>query len=201
MEKGDTWDYSYLFEWTSPLQRIIIDYGTAPEWYLVGRIYHADYSLTPQSQLDLLAKMIGCPRPETYTFPSLSELISSIGQWTDREGICLYSNNDQTIHKCKSEIYLAKHRFKSEATLENTLELYFSMDKPSYQEFERKLVETFDYECFTMVRGYASNICDAAKQVQQITEGIDKFVNGTLRLLPSRKAQAEKVLASYGTTN
>lgn len=201
MEQGDTWNYSYLFEWTSPLQRIVIDYGITPEWHLVGRIHHTDYSLTPQAQLDSLAKQIGCPRPETYAFPSLKELIASIGQWTDREGVCLYSNGDQTIHKCKSEIYLAKHRFKSEATLENTLELYFSMGKPSYQEFERQLVATFDYECFTMVRGYASNICDAAKQVQQIVDGIDEFVNETLRPLPTRRAQAEKVLASYGQTN
>ena len=201
MEKGDTWDYSYLFEWTSPLQRIVIDYGITPEWHLVGRIYHADYSLASQSQLDLLAKMIGCPRPQTYTFPSLNELIASIGQWTDREGICLYSNNDQTIHKCKSEIYLAKHRFKSEATLENTLELYFSMGKPSYQEFERQLVATFDYECFTMVRGYASDICDAHKGVQQIVVGMQKYVDETLKPLPTRRDQAIKVLAAYGQTN
>jgi hypothetical protein len=93
------------------------------------------------------------------------------------------------------------HRFKENATLENTLELFFEYGQPSYQEFERQLVETFDYECFTMVRGYASNICDAAKQVQQIVGGIDEFVNKTLRPLPTRRAQAEKVLASYGQTN
>jgi hypothetical protein len=93
------------------------------------------------------------------------------------------------------------HRFKGNATLENTLELFFEYGQPSYQEFERQLVATFDYECFTMVRGYASNICDAAKQVHQIIDGIDAFVDGTLRPLPTRRAQAEKVLASYSTTN
>ena len=85
--------------------------------------------------------------------------------------------------------------------MENTLELYFQMGKPSYNEFSTQLQTAFDYECFEMVRGYVSQICDAYKQVQQIVGGFEAFVNGTLKPLPNRKAQAEKVLASYAVTN
>jgi len=43
---------SFLFEWVSPRNRIVIDYGSEPEWYLVGKIDHNDYSLFTQNLLD-----------------------------------------------------------------------------------------------------------------------------------------------------
>lgn len=113
----------------------------------------------------------------------------------------MYSKNSQEIHKIKAESYLKLHRFKENATLENTLELFFSYGRPSYQEFERQLQLQFDYECWNMVRGFASNICDAATEVHKILEGFDEFVKKTLKPLSTRREQAQKVLESYGTTN
>lgn len=197
----DTWNVSLLFEWVSPNQRIVLNYGDSPEWYMVGIVNHENYSLDSQKDLDMWATNHGFKRPVTYTFPTIEDLISNIEGWKGKEGVCVYSKNGQSIHKIKSLEYLTKHRFKSEATLENTLELYFSMGKPEYQEFEKKLIETFDYECFEMVRGFISTICDASKQVQNIVDGINVFVNNTLLHLPSRKEQAVKVISSYGNTN
>lgn len=196
-----TWEVSYLFEWVSPQNKIILNYGDEPEWYLVGIVSHKEYSLDPQWNLDLLAKQIGCPRPPSYSFPSIEDLMKNVEQWKGKEGVVVYSKNDQVLHKIKAFSYLAKHRFKSEATLENTLDLYFQMGKPSYSDFSIQLQTTFDYECFEMVRGYVSQICDAYKQVQQIVNGFEAFVNNTLKPLSNRKAQAEKVLASYAATN
>lgn len=198
---GDTWDFSLLFEWVSPIQRIILSYGDQPEWYLVGYVDHEDYQLLRQSAINELANDMGWKRPPSYTFPSIEDLMSNVEQWKGKEGVVVYSNHDQTLHKLKALEYLTKHRFKSEATLENTLDLYFSMGKPSYQEFEKKLIEAFDYECFEMVRGFISTICDAHKNVQQIVDGFDYFIENTLKPLPTRKDQAQRVLASYGTTN
>lgn len=197
----DTWNVSVLFEWVSPANRIILNYGDQPEWYLVGMINHSDYSLHTQKDLDMWAKNKGFPRPTTYTFPSIDDLMKNVEAWKGKEGVVIYSNKDQTLHKVKCFEYLKKHRFKSEATLENTLELYFQMGKPSYNDFSIQLQTTFDYECFEMVRGYVSQICDAYKQVQQIVGGFENFVNSALKPLPNRKAQAEKVLASYAVTN
>lgn len=199
--RNGTWDFSFLFEWVSPVNRIILNYGDQPEWYFVGVVWHKDYSLQLQDKLDDVAHAYGIKRPVTYTFPSVEDLIKNVEQWRGKEGVVIYSHNGQTLHKIKGFEYLKKHRFKSEATLENTLELYFQMGKPSYNDFSTQLQTTFDYECFEMVRGYVSQICDAYKQVQQIVSGFETFVNGTLKLLPNRKAQAEKVLASYAVTN
>jgi hypothetical protein len=115
--------------------------------------------------------------------------------------VVVYSKNDQMLHKVKAMDYLIKHRFKSEATLENTLDLYFNYDKPSYQEFASKLTETFDYECFEMVRGYASQVCDASKEVNKIVDGFKSFIDNQLKSLSTRKEQAQKVISSYSESN
>ena len=198
LENHSDFNWSYLFEWVSPTQRIILNYGDRPDWYLVGAVHHNNYRLLSQHGLDILADSLHFKRPQHYEFPSISSMISAVEEWKDREGVCVYSNGGQSIHKIKSFSYLAKHRFKSEATLENTLELYFSMGKPTYLEFERRLIEMFDYECFSMVRGYASSICDASKEVSQIILGIKTFVE-PLKLLP-RKDAAKSILSSYGNS-
>ena len=198
---GETWEFSILFEWVSPINKIVLNYGDEPDWYLVGMICHDDYELYSQSDLDDFAKRHNLKRPATYTFTDVNDLLQNVDQWKGKEGVCVYSKNDQSIHKVKSADYLIKHRFKSEATLENTLDLYFSYGKPLYQEFESKLTETFDYECFEMVRGYASQICDASKEVNKIVDGFKSFIDNQLKVLSTRKEQAQKVISSYSESN
>ena len=200
-DNNDTWGYSVIWEWLSPVNKIVLSYGDEPIWKLIGFIDHTDYSLATQDMLDLMAVKYGFLRPETYTFSDISDMLQIVDKWQDREGVCLYSKNGQTIHKIKAANYLIKHRFKSEATLENTLDLYFSYGKPSYQEFESKLTETFDYECFEMVRGYASQICDASKEVNKIVDGFKSFIDNQLKVLSTRKEQAQKVISSYSESN
>ena len=197
----DTWNVSILFEWVSPINKIVLNYGDEPDWYVVGLVHHSDYSLYSQKDLDMWAKNKGFKRPATYTFTDVNDLLQNVDQWKGKEGVCVYSKNDQSIHKVKSADYLIKHRFKSEATLENTLDLYFSYGKPLYQEFESKLTETFDYECFEMVRGYASQICDASKEVNKIVDGFKSFIDNQLKVLSTRKEQAQKVISSYSESN
>jgi len=200
-DNNDTWGYSVLFEWLSPVNKIVLSYGDEPMWKLIGFIDHTDYSLATQDMLDLMAKKYDFLRPETYTFTDVNDLLRNVDKWKGKEGVCVYSKNDQYIHKVKSSDYLIKHRFKSEATLENTLDLYFSYGKPSYQEFESKLTETFDYECFEMVRGYASQICDASKEVNKIVDGFKSFIDNQLKDLSTRKEQAQKVISLYSESN
>ena len=127
--------------------------------------------------------------------------MENIKLWENKEGCVLNYNNSQNQLKFKSQWYLTLHRFKSGATLENTLDLYFSYGKPSYQDFQNKLIETFDYECFEMVRGYASQVCDASKEVNNIVDGFKYFIDNQLKQLNTRKEQAQKVLSSYAQSN
>ena len=70
---------------------------------------------------------------------------------------------------------------------------------PSYQSFEQQLIQQFDYECFSMVRGFASQVVDAFKQVREIESGMVQFVNDLRGM--SRKDAAIKITSSYGSTN
>jgi len=200
-DNNDTWNYSIIWEWLSPINKIVLSYGDEPMWKLIGLINHINYSLAQQDMLDAMAKKYDFKRPATYTFSSVQDLLKDVDQWRGKEGVVVYSKNDQMLHKVKAMDYLIKHRFKSEATLENTLDLYFNYDKPSYQEFASKLTETFDYECFEMVRGYASQVCDASKEVNKIVDGFKSFIDNQLKSLSTRKEQAQKVISSYSESN
>jgi len=200
MNTTPTWDRSYIFEWTSPLNRIVLSYGDIPKFTLIGIVNHSDYSYWTQSDLDLIAKNLGLLRPETYTFNDITDLVFNVEKWENREGVCIYSSKDQFIHKSKAFQYLKLHRFKSEATFENTVELFFEFGMPSYQEFETQLVQKFDYECFTMVRGFISTIIDGYKDVLKIVNGMNNFID-SIKTLPTRREQAQRIISSYGGEN
>lgn len=199
----DTWPTSFLFEWltASADHTIVLKYDNVPDWILIGAVHHEDYSLFRQSELDVLASACGFKRPEKHTFNSVDELVDIVTGWKNQEGVVLYTNDGQSLHKVKSDDYKKKHAFKSNATLENTIELFFAFDKPDFNAFKQKIGELYDWECVQMVIGFMSNICDAWKDVQKIVAGMQKFVEETLKPLPTRRAQAEKVIASYGPTN
>jgi len=199
----ETWEISYLFEWltASKDHAIVIKYDSVPEWVLVGAADHNDYSLLTQHELNAFASTVGFKRPEQFSFNTVDELVETVTSWKNREGIVLYTQNGQMLHKIKSDDYKKKHAFKSEATLENTLELFLNFGYPSFNDFKQKIGELYDWECVTMVLGHMSNICDAWKEVQKIIDGFNSFVETVLKPLPTRKDQALKVIQSYGNSN
>lgn len=191
--------YTLLCEITTPNLRIVIDYGSEPDFWLVGAVNKNDYSLMSQSDLNDLGIELGIKRPESFSFTSIETLLKEVSLWVGREGVCLYSKNGQEIHKIKAEVYLKLHRFKENATLDNTVELFVEYHYPSYLDFESKLKNQFDYECWNMIRGYASLTCDAYKEVLKIVAHMKSFVE-PLKTLP-RKDAAMKILGAYGETN
>lgn len=87
----DTWNVSILFEWVSPINKIVLNYGDEPDWYVVGIVHHSDYSLYSQEDLDMWAKNKGFKRPATYTFTDVNDLLQNVDQWKGKEGVCVYS--------------------------------------------------------------------------------------------------------------
>ena len=199
----DTWNVSYLFEWLTAVQdkQIVIKYDTVPDWILIGAVNHNDYSLLTQGELNAFASTIGFKRPEQFKFNTVDELINAVTAWKNQEGVVLYTNGGQSLHKVKSDDYKKKHAFKSEASLENTLELYLNFGRPSFNIFKEKIGELYDWECVQMVVGHMSNICDASKEVDKIITGMQRFVDLTLKPLPTRKDQAVHVIASYSNSS
>lgn len=194
----ETWDFSLLFEWVSPLQRIVINYGDEPDWYLVGMVRHTDYSLATQDQLDYIAKVNNFKRPLTYTFNNIVEMLMEIENWKGKEGVVVYSSGGQTLHKCKAAHYLMLHRLKSElSSTEKVIDVWLSQGRPSYNVYFDYLATTFDFELANQVRGTISNVCDAYKEVNNIIDGMHRFVE-KVKNMSSRKEQAVSIISSYG---
>ena len=201
-DNNDTWDYSVLFEWLSPINKIVLNYGDEPSWRLIGFINHINYSLAQQDMLDAMAKKYGFDRPPTYTFSSVQDLLKDVDQWRGKEGVVVYSKNDQMLHKVKGAWYLALHHMKSElSNIEKVIDVWLEQSMPDYQTFYSYIFTTFDYELAEQCRGMISRICDAKKEVDLIVSGMNDFVNNRLKTLPTRKLQAEQVISAYGNTN
>jgi T4 RnlA family RNA ligase len=197
-----TWKFSILFEWVSPINKIVLNYGDEPDWYLVGMICHDDYELHSQHDLDDFAKRHNLKRPATYTFTDVNDLLQNVDQWKGKEGVVVYSKNDQMLHKVKGAWYLALHHMKSElSNIEKVMDVWLEQGMPDYNTFYNYIFTTFDFELAEQIKGTISRIADGKKEVNKIVEGMNSFVNNRLRSLPTRKEQAQLVISSYGETN
>lgn len=205
LEHSVTTHCSYVFEWTSPLNRIVIDYGAVPEMYLIAIIYHDAYSYANQAHLNQVAVGYDLKRPRLFSYDSIDEMKSAVEAFKGVEGLCVYYNDGQSIRKVKGAEYLFLHRAKSDvSSVEKMIDLYFSASETvghnlTYTEFFDYLTKAFDYEIATMARGHASNIADGMKEVAAIISGMTAFVVPVRSL--TRKDAAAKILQAYGQTN
>jgi hypothetical protein len=190
---------SFLFEWLSDTQKIVLSYPNCPDIRLLGVIDHADYHYFGNEALDAVSFLIGVSRPEQFKFDNLITMLSTVKDWKDREGVVWYHGND--MYKMKSAHYLFLHKLKSElSSLEKLMDVYLEQNEPDYTVFFEFISTTFDYELANGVRGGISNLCDARKEVRAICEGFDHFIE-KIKPLPTRKDQALAIKAAYGDTN
>lgn len=198
---NDSWDYSYIFEWCSPNNQIVIGYPE-PEFYYTGCIMHDWYMLVQQEVLDceadqsVLETGIEFKRPNRYKFNSMSELLKTVESWEGKEGICLYYNRDKCIRKIKSPWYLKLHAFKSNCNLKTITELYFDWDKPQEEEFRGKLEKQFDHECLVAADSLVTVFYKEGIDIlNKLVEDVEIFVNSNREL--SQKEFALKAMDKY----
>lgn len=205
---NDTWEFSFLFEWTSPVNRIVIRYGDLPTFTLVGVINHTDYTLWNQEELNDLAEFLKFQRPDQFDFSDISELLEKVDLWEGKEGVVVYSKNGQALHKIKSAWYLVRHRLKEEfGNFEKILDFYISEGCPSFSVFQTRISEVTDWETAGEIIGDISNCVEYQKEVKLITDAMNRFVNEKLIPLGDPKDKkirgqmAQLVLKAYGDTN
>jgi len=194
-------DYTYLLEIVTPNQKIVLDYGSEPDLFYLGCIHKDTGLYTPFfADTDNMVKQIGCKIPEIYNLKgNLLEIYNQIKEWRGKEGGVLVFNDNRNMVKLKCTEYLNLHKFKSYATLENTIDLFFEYGRPSFNDFQIRLKQNFDEDCASLVLGFCSVIVDAFKEVNKIIEGFQNFIDK--RKDYSRKDLAMDVLKSYGDTN
>lgn len=147
---------SYIFEWYSPRNKIILDYGNEPLLWLTGCVRHEDYVLMSQYALDILADIYGLQRPQKYVIDfqnvDINNVLSTFKELKDKEGVCIYYNNDQNIKKLKTTVYLKKHFVNSRLNLKSLFQLWIEYKYPAQREFEIKLLEFIDFESKSFIQ-------------------------------------------------
>ncbi len=199
-------DVSLIFEWYSPKNRIVIQYDDKPEWTLIGAINHDDYSLCTQNELDALAYNLDLIRPKVYDYNHLSgqEFLNLVKEIKGNEGVCVYHNNDQEIHKVKSDWYLIRHRMKSYFdSFDKILDYYADENFPDIEEFKRKVLNLTDFETLNEVEPWICKCVNAKNQVDAILASDKEFVQNNVLILGDpknkdiRKKQVEIIKAAY----
>jgi hypothetical protein len=200
---AETWSYSYIFEWVSPYNQIVIGYSE-PEFYYTNCILHDWYLPMQQEVLDYdmdkseALTGVRFKRPNRYKFNSIKELLSAVEVWEGKEGICLYYDRDQHIRKIKSVWYLKLHAFKSNCNIKTITELYFEWNRPSEEEFRKKLEQQFDHECLVaadplIIMFYAEGV----SILETLVQDVSNFVNESKEL--SQKEFALQLMDKYST--
>jgi hypothetical protein len=191
---------SYIFEWYSPMNKIVLNYGDDPEITLIAVIEHDNYTMLSQTALDQIASQLGVKRPLRYQFTSVKEMLEAVEQFKGKEGLCVYCNHGQDIRKVKSDWYLKLHRLKSElGSYERVVDFYFNLGRPSYTEYYDFIANNYDFELAEQCRGHISKVCEGMKQVTQIIAAMREKVAPLAKI--SRKDAASIILQAYGQTN
>lgn len=168
---------SFLFEWCSPLNKIVIDYGIDPSLTLIGLIGHTDLNLYKQEVVQQYGKLVNISTPKTYTFDTLENLLVTIKKLRNQEGACLYSNDGQDIFKAKSDDYLIKHRFKEKLNYESMVD-YFILNKDiTIEEQIDKIGKEIDFECATQAKVFLLDIDKKYKNILKTFEDIKSQVS------------------------
>ena len=126
--------YTLLFEWTTPSNRIVLQETKEPTLWLIGMIWHKDYSYISQRVLDNLAKELGVERPRTYikfAGEDIELLKKSFEHLNDIEGIVVYTGGGQILKKIKTLRYLELHRvFTGIKTVDHLFEWFVKYGCP-----------------------------------------------------------------------
>jgi hypothetical protein len=172
----ETSNNSRIFEWLSPINRIVIKHDEC-DIKLISIINHEDYSLKIQSELDEIGVELCVPRPQTYCFNDIKSMILCIKELKNSEGICLYSNNGQTIHKIKADEYLAKHRLKTSLnSFDKVVDYYFVQGFPEEILFYNSIKCDFDFETAQELLPNIKIICANMEQTVNILKDITNFI-------------------------
>ena len=169
----ETWNYSFIFEWVTPKNKIVIGYDDV-DFILTGLIGHEEYTMSSQKDLDKVAEnYLNCNRPKTYSFSQ--DLFSDVKQWEGKEGVCIYFGYGQNIRKLKSEWYLKLHRAKSDMTAEKLTDLFLFWDCPAI-DFSEKIATQFDWEIAVGVSGEIASIVNAYYEMKTYLSEVAYYV-------------------------
>lgn len=186
---------SYLLEFASPANKVVINYGEKAEFWLTGMVDKTDYSIYTQETLDRIARIAEVKRPETYKFSDIKSMSEEIKSWIGKEGVCLYSPCGQYIWKFKAADYLKKHAYKSEINLKNVYNLIQAVGAKDEYGTLNHIEREYDWECAQESAVFVEQVFAAKEEAYRIFWQAGLDMHG-MHVIP-RKEVAQIITSKY----
>jgi len=194
--------HTLLFEWTTPTNRIVLQETQEPTLWLIGIVFHLDYSYVDQQHLDQYAKDFGVERPKTYSVSvnvDIETLKKQIEPIKDIEGVVIYDNEtNQILKKIKTLRYLELHRvFTGVKSVDHLFDLFVEYGQPKREKFEEQLATNFDWELVTTLKPLMDELYLKCKRIADRITWIILYFNNPDFIALDRKGKAEKILEYF----
>lgn len=194
----ETSTLSFLFEWTTPSNIIVLREHDEPTLTLVGIVSNNKCRYYPQNILDTLADELHVNRPQKYEYNSIEECILDVAAWQGKEGVVLYSPDGQTLKKIKADEYCELHKLATGIkNVSNVLDVFMESPKfTNFNDFYKHIETLLDFEIAEKCKPF----------IQEITDAYTKFVKGVdnmnermvlIRNYATRKEQAMAIQQEF----
>ena len=185
-------DKSILFEWVSPLNKIVIGYDY-PQIFLVGGVefdkhecwWDARPRLFTMDELTEVSETLKVPMVEWYALNNTDEvtrLIEDLKSNTEIEGFVLRFDDCQKMVKVKAEHYRTLHALRSNLTTAKLADLWLQWNRPDFKVYESSFANAYDYECWQWAMPAVSSMYDGIKHANAIMKHLVEYVESN-RLL------------------
>lgn len=178
-------EITYLCEWQTNNNVIVIGGFPEPKLSLIGGIHKVTGLMFSQSHLDVLAKDLDIPRPEKYHYNSIQECIDDVEMWVGKEGVVLYSESNK-MRKIKGSWYCSAHYFLTQtSTYNKKIDLYFD---------NKCDLQNIDFEILSIISKDITKIDYEYKKLREELYGIK---TNLLSNFTNRKDYAIHVMDKY----
>lgn len=161
---------SILFEWVSPNDQIVIEYGD-PRITLIGGVKYkngvhwsnADISLFTHEDLVEAAVALDANMVDSVSITSndVNSLLKQLEGETKIEGYVVRFDNFQQMVKIKAKHYIVLHALKSHLSISKLIDLWASWEYPDRDTFNDMFEAAYDFECLNWASSYIDRVYDA----------------------------------------
>ena len=194
----ETSELSFLFEWTTPNNVIVLREHNEPTLTFLGIVNNETGRYFSQRFVDHYADYLEIPRPKKYEYNSVEECILDVDAWRGKEGVVLYSPDGQTLKKIKASEYCELHKLATGIkTIKQVMELFLASPKfTSGDEFYKYVETTLDYEIAEKIKPEIETVVQAYCIYKDKLNRLVDVVND-LSHCESRKEQAIVITTRY----
>lgn len=193
-------EYSYLCEWTTPSNVIVLRESQEPELTLLGIVDNATAQYVSPITVDRMAKTLNMKRPKEFEFDSIESCILDVSLWKGKEGVVVHSPDGQTLKKIKSAEYCELHKLATGMrSINNVLDVF--IESPRFftaKEFYDYVAATLDFEIAEKIKPEIERVVNCYLSFLKKKDAVELLV-GEIRSLDNRKKQAMFVISEFPT--